>query len=172
METGMIPPNLHYTQPLKGVKPLADGRFKVVTEATPWQGDYAAVNSFGFGGANCHTILKSHTKKKINGGAKTDDLPRLVVVSGRNEESVKVFLDDVSEDREGKGNTFSKLREMFSLKGHPAAYKLFTIVFAGDQTLQGCRVHSFTARHSRGRYPGASVSGIHHSRYEDRGDPR
>lgn len=98
METGMIPPNLHYTKPVKGVKALEDGRLKVITEATPWKGGYVGINSFGFGGANCHVIVKSHTKEKINDGAKTDDLPRLVVVSGRTEESVTVFLDDVSKN--------------------------------------------------------------------------
>ncbi|RLU24885.1 hypothetical protein DMN91_002976 [Ooceraea biroi] len=96
METGTIPPNLHYKTPLKGMKSLEDGRLKVVTDTTPWEGGYVGINSFGFGGANCHVILKSHTKAKINNGAKTDDLPRLVVVSGRTEESVKVFLNDVS----------------------------------------------------------------------------
>lgn len=94
----MIPPNLHYTKPIKGVKALEDGRLKVITDTIPWKGGYVGINSFGFGGANCHVILTSHTKEKINDGAKTDDLPRLVVVSGRTEESVKVFLDDVSEN--------------------------------------------------------------------------
>jgi fatty acid synthase len=112
METGNIPPNLHYTAPLKGVKSLKDGRLKVVTETTPWEGGYMGINSFGFGGANCHAILKSHTKKKINEGAKNDDLPRLVAISGRTEESVKVFLDDVSEDRKRIGKrSISSIRD-------------------------------------------------------------
>lgn len=97
METGTIPANLHYNRPREGVKALEEGRFKVVTETTPWEGGYVGINSFGFGGANCHVILKSNPKKKINNGAPSDDLPRLVTVSGRTEESVKVFLDDVSK---------------------------------------------------------------------------
>ncbi|XP_011878072.1 PREDICTED: fatty acid synthase [Vollenhovia emeryi] len=95
METGLIPPNLHYNRPREGLKALGDGRLKVITEPTPWDGGYVGINSFGFGGANCHVILKSNPKKKINNGAPTDDLPRLVVVSGRTEESIKVFLDDI-----------------------------------------------------------------------------
>jgi len=117
METGNIPPNLHYTAPLKGVKSLEDGRLKVVTETTPWEGGYVGINSFGFGGANCHAILKSHTKKKINEGAKNDDLPRLVAVSGRTEESVKVFLDDVSKDKRiGKRSICSVRDEIVKLE--------------------------------------------------------
>lgn len=32
---------------------------QVVSENTPWPGGYAAVNSFGFGGANVHVLLRS-----------------------------------------------------------------------------------------------------------------
>lgn len=99
METDTIPGNLHYNRPREGVKALEEGRFKVVTESIPWEGGYAGINSFGFGGANCHIILKSNPKKKINNGAPSDDLPRLVMVSGRTEDSVKVFLDDVSTSK-------------------------------------------------------------------------
>lgn len=96
METGMIPPNLHYKRPRKGVKALEEGRLKVVSEVTPWEGGYMGINSFGFGGANCHIVLKSNPNQKINNSLPADDLPRLVILSGRTEEAVKVFLDDVS----------------------------------------------------------------------------
>lgn len=32
---------------------------QVVSENTPWAGGFAAVNSFGFGGANVHVLLRS-----------------------------------------------------------------------------------------------------------------
>lgn len=99
METKIIPPNIHYNRPREGLKALTDGRLKVVTEPTPWDGGYVGISSFGFGGANCHVVLKSHTKEKINNGAPSDDLPRLVTVSGRTEDSIKLFLNDVSKDR-------------------------------------------------------------------------
>ncbi|KAL6430378.1 hypothetical protein ACFW04_007806 [Cataglyphis niger] len=98
METGIIPGNLHFNRPREGLKALEEGRLKVVTDSTPWEGGYVGINSFGFGGANCHIILKSNPKKKINNGAPSDDLPRLVVVSGRNEKSVTLFLNDVSKN--------------------------------------------------------------------------
>jgi len=99
METGIIPPNLHHNRPREGIKALEDGRLKVVTEPTHWDGGYVGINSFGFGGANCHIILKSNSRKKINNGVSSDDLPKLVTVSGRTENSVKIFLDDVSKDQ-------------------------------------------------------------------------
>ncbi|KAL6430383.1 hypothetical protein ACFW04_007806 [Cataglyphis niger] len=97
METGIIPGNLHFNRPREGLKALEEGRLKVVTDSTPWEGGYVGINSFGFGGANCHIILKSNPKKKINNGAPSDDLPRLVVVSGRNEKSVTLFLNDIEK---------------------------------------------------------------------------
>lgn len=68
---------------------------KVVTEPTPWNGGLTAVNSFGFGGANCHLVLDSNPKLKKNGGLPEDDLPRLVVTSGRTEHAVDTILTDV-----------------------------------------------------------------------------
>ncbi|XP_011703203.1 PREDICTED: fatty acid synthase [Wasmannia auropunctata] len=97
METGILPANLHYNRPREGLTALEDGRLKVITESTPWDGGYVGISSFGFGGANCHIILKSNSKKKINNGAPSDDLPRLVTVSGRTEDSIKVFLDDIEK---------------------------------------------------------------------------
>lgn len=95
MESGYIPPNLHYKSPREGVQALFDGRLKVVTEPTAWEGGLVGVNSFGFGGANCHVLLKSNDKPKINQGIPEDNLPRLVVISGRTEEAVKTLITDV-----------------------------------------------------------------------------
>lgn len=95
MESGILPPNLHYKRPREGVKALLEGRVKVISEPTPWKGGLVGVNSFGFGGANCHVLLKSNQKEKNNQGIPEDNLPRLVVTSGRTEEAVKTILNDV-----------------------------------------------------------------------------
>lgn len=97
METGVIPPHINFTTPRLEIDAFSEGRIKVVTEPTSWKGGYAGVNSFGFGGANCHVLLKSNPKEKINNGAPQDDLPRLVVISGRSEEAVERILKDVSQ---------------------------------------------------------------------------
>lgn len=39
METGLIPPNLHYNKPRKGLEALESGRIKVVTEITHFETD-------------------------------------------------------------------------------------------------------------------------------------
>ncbi|KAJ8969851.1 hypothetical protein NQ317_002334 [Molorchus minor] len=54
------------------------------------------VNSFGFGGANCHVLLQTRAKRKINKGIPSDNLPRLVCLSGRTEEAVKCLCEEIS----------------------------------------------------------------------------
>lgn len=97
MESGLIPPNINFKSPMKGVTCFDEGKVEVVTEPTPWNGGYVGINSFGFGGANAHVLLKSYAKEKVNNGAPSDDLPRLVVVSGRTQEAVETLLNHVSK---------------------------------------------------------------------------
>ncbi|CAG9770336.1 unnamed protein product [Ceutorhynchus assimilis] len=100
-ETGYIPPNLHYNEPNPNVKALLDGRLKVVTEKIPFNDNKGiiGINSFGFGGGNCHVLLKQNTKPKVNYGRAKDNIPRLVCVSGRTKEAVNALLEDVIENR-------------------------------------------------------------------------
>ncbi|XP_067207291.1 fatty acid synthase-like [Linepithema humile] len=95
-ETGFVPPNINFTSPRNDIDALMDGTIRVLTEAMPLKNGYIAMNSFGFGGSNVHFLLKWNPKKKVNNGAPIDDLPRLVALSGRTEESVKLFLNNVA----------------------------------------------------------------------------
>jgi len=93
METGTIPPTIHLKHPRKNLTAIIEGRVKVVTEPTEWKGGYIGINGFGFGGANSHLLLKSNPKIKVN--KTNNNLPKLVVISGRTEEAVKIMLNDV-----------------------------------------------------------------------------
>lgn len=95
MESDTIPPNIHYERPRQGAIGLEQGRLKVVVEPEPLNSQYVGVNSFGFGGANAHVLLKTHDKQKLNEAAPADNLPRLVAISGRTEDAVKTMIDDV-----------------------------------------------------------------------------
>nr|CAD7434446.1 unnamed protein product [Timema monikensis] len=92
METGRIPPNYNYNKPSQQVPALVEDKFKVVTKTMPLSGGLAAVNSVGLGGVVGHILLRSHSKEKVNGGLPTDDLPRLLLLSGRTEEGLKEIL--------------------------------------------------------------------------------
>jgi len=94
METDIIPPTIHLKHPRKELTAIIEGRVKVVTEPTEWKGGYIGINSFGFGGANGHILLKSNPKIKVN--ETNNNLPKLLVITGRNKEAVKIMLDDVS----------------------------------------------------------------------------
>ncbi|XP_015179002.1 PREDICTED: fatty acid synthase [Polistes dominula] len=92
LETGLIPPNIHFKNPRDDVDCFKENRIKVITEPTPLEGTYIGINSFGFGGANGHVLVQSHPKTKPK-KLPYDDLPRLVVVSGRTEEAVESLLN-------------------------------------------------------------------------------
>lgn len=95
METGLIAPNIHLEKIRPGLTALEEGRLKVVSEIEKLPGPVVAVNSFGFGGGNAHLLLRANEKEKVDGGAPTDNIPRLVVWSGRTDEAVNVILDDI-----------------------------------------------------------------------------
>ncbi|KYN04769.1 Fatty acid synthase [Cyphomyrmex costatus] len=95
-ETGFVPPNINFTSPRKNIDALLNGSVCVVQEPMPIKNGYIGINSFGFGGANAHMLLKWNRKQKVNNGTPNNDLPRLVILSGRTEESVKLFLNDVN----------------------------------------------------------------------------
>ncbi|NP_001037478.1 p270 [Bombyx mori] len=93
--TGYIPPNLNYSIPREGVSALVDGRMNVITDKQAWNRGMSGINSFGFGGANAHVLLKNVARDKVNNGIPKDDLPRLVCASGRTESAVARIFDDL-----------------------------------------------------------------------------
>lgn len=100
MEAGVIPANLHFDQPNPDIAALIEGRIRVVDKATPWNGGLIAINSFGFGGANAHVLLRSHPKPKLLPVPDTTELlPKLIAVSGRTKEAVDLLLDEARKHR-------------------------------------------------------------------------
>ena len=71
--------------------------FQVITKPTPIEGKYFAINSFGFGGSNGHILLSPHDriKKKLDESITTNNLPRLVTISGRTENGLNCFFSNV-----------------------------------------------------------------------------
>uniref|UniRef100_A0A1B0AA77 Fatty acid synthase n=1 Tax=Glossina pallidipes TaxID=7398 RepID=A0A1B0AA77_GLOPL len=94
-ETGKIAPNINFTKVKPEISALAEGRLLVVNDVTDLEKPYISVNSFGFGGANAHALLKAFDKTKINHGVPGDDIPRLITWAGRTEESVNVILNSI-----------------------------------------------------------------------------
>ncbi|CAB0015644.1 unnamed protein product, partial [Nesidiocoris tenuis] len=119
METGLIPPNINFDEPRKDIPYLTDGTMTVITEPTPWEGGMVGVNSFGFGGANCHALLDWNHKEKVNGGRPADDLPRLVNYAARTEEGLKK-LQDCEEEHEVLSGHVIDGRNLYPATGYLA----------------------------------------------------
>ncbi|EFA05204.2 fatty acid synthase [Tribolium castaneum] len=94
MEEATLIPNINLKKVKTGMVALETGRMKVVTEVTPYQSNdtIMGVSNFGFGGTNCHVILERVAKLKQQFD---DNIPRLVCVSGRTEESVQTILKNL-----------------------------------------------------------------------------
>lgn len=92
LDSGIIPANIHYNKPNPDIKPLVNGTVKVVTENTPFEPDYIAVNGIGLDSYYGHVLLKANPKKK---NIEKDDLPRLVAASTRTEHGIKQLLETV-----------------------------------------------------------------------------
>ncbi|XP_062548544.1 fatty acid synthase-like [Armigeres subalbatus] len=97
MENGLIPPNINFTECRPTIPSLMEGRLKVVTDTIPLPGPLVGINSFGFGGANAHALLCRNLKEKINSGVPDDDLPRLVIWSGRTREAIEYMFQDIGQ---------------------------------------------------------------------------
>ncbi|XP_008180398.1 fatty acid synthase isoform X2 [Acyrthosiphon pisum] len=95
MESGKIPANLHFANPNPDIPALLDGKLQVVNKHWDFNGGYVALNSFGFGGANAHVLLKSNSKTKTT--QIINHVPRLIAVSGRTEEAVNNMLTNITE---------------------------------------------------------------------------
>lgn len=99
METGTIPGNLHFNEPNPGIPSLNDGSIQVVDRHMPFPGGLVGVNSFGFGGANVHTILEANPGPHVDSFPREKpQLPRLVLLAGRTQESLTATLDRLEAD--------------------------------------------------------------------------
>ncbi|CRK93737.1 CLUMA_CG007265, isoform A [Clunio marinus] len=128
MEAGILPANLHYKNPNPDLYGLMDGRMKVVDKNMEWDGGIIGLNSFGFGGANAHVILKSNKKPKTIGTI--SDIPRLVVSSGRTEEAVEMMLGEVEANR--NDDEFSGLVNELHARNIPLHYYRGYTVMGAD----------------------------------------
>lgn len=97
LEKHKIAPNINITNMRDDIPAFAEGRIRVVTEVEDLAGPYISMNSFGLGGANAHALFKGNLKEKVNFGIPKDNLPRMVLWSGRTEEALHSIFDDITK---------------------------------------------------------------------------
>lgn len=96
-ERQKIPATIHFKTPRSDCRALIEGRLKVIVEHTEFKGKLASMNNYGFGGTNAHALLKTTSNEKVNYGIPEDDLPRLVLWSGRTEEAIETIMNSITE---------------------------------------------------------------------------
>ncbi|KAJ8680791.1 hypothetical protein QAD02_016578 [Eretmocerus hayati] len=126
-ETGSIPPNSNYEEPNAKAQGLKDGKFFVPTNVIPWDGEYTAVNSTSVVGYFGSIILKSPNIEKKNDGIPDDDIPRLILASGRTEEAVLSFLN-YTESRPVDAEFVQLVHDVFSSEVDGHLYRGYSIV--------------------------------------------
>ena len=117
---GVIPSNLHYNSPNPRIPSLTEGRLSVVTKPTPIPPNARiGVNSFGFGGAITHVILKGCESSRCRVSRSSDllskvhtpeitmeDVTMILPLVSRTEEGLKQLMDFVATYRNDKEALF------------------------------------------------------------------
>uniref|UniRef100_A0A2S2P8N0 Fatty acid synthase n=1 Tax=Schizaphis graminum TaxID=13262 RepID=A0A2S2P8N0_SCHGA len=131
LDSGYIPPNINYSEPNQDCPALFSGRLEVVTEKTPLKGNIVGISSFGLCNSFSHVVLKQNKKNKVKiyekGEMFEDGLPRIVFVSGRNEEGVTQFLERIKNSRMDE-EFAALLHSVFYKSMNAHYYRSFTIV--------------------------------------------
>ena len=125
MEEKVMPANLHYDSPNPDIPGLVNGQLHVVNSNTAWEGGIVGVNSFGFGGSNVHTILKSNQKQSEK--CEGCDKARLVVYSARTQEGVEDILNIVQKNPENV-HLHKLLNETANMPVGSHPYRGFTVL--------------------------------------------
>jgi len=132
METGTIPPNLHYTEPNPYIPGLLDGRLTVVDKKMPLPKGYVAINSFGFGGSNTHALLKPYTNERTPKQQLTPvNYQKMVCFSGRTQEAVETAIKAV-EERPTDYYFHALLADHANLPTNLCPYRGYTILNRGE----------------------------------------
>ena len=128
-----VPPNLHFKNPNPNLIGVLSGEIIPVTRPTEFKHDMIGINSFGFGGANAHVILKKEADKTDpNGCNPLKTLPRLILIQGRTRESVQYIYDYVKKNKKTQTANFLYLLDEYAVAGGKFDFRGFMIM---DQSL-------------------------------------
>lgn len=134
MEENCIPSNLHFKAPNTDIPGLLNGQLQVVDRNTEWEGGIVGINSFGFGGSNVHTVLKSNPCKRsrevqCSGCGKK----RLFVYASRSEQGLKETLKGVRKHPENL-YLHALMNETADMPASSHPYRGFTVL-NGSETI-------------------------------------
>ncbi|XP_075559836.1 fatty acid synthase-like [Dermacentor variabilis] len=120
LETGTIAGNLHFKEANPNIPSLHDGTIEVVDKPSPLPGNLIGINSFGFGGANVHAILEANPAPCVDTlPREKPELPRLVLMAGRNKDSLERTLNRVEAEGPYPDSAYALLNKV----GQPSLYQ-------------------------------------------------
>lgn len=100
---GEIPPNLHFSTPNPKITSIIEGRLSVVTKATPIPPSaIVSLNSFGFGGAISHVIVRGERNPISTDQKLTENITLAFPVASRTPEGLAKLIDFVLAHRDEK----------------------------------------------------------------------
>ena len=118
---GVIPANLHFGQPNPRIEALTTNRLSVVTRPTPLPCNaIVGLNSFGFGGAISHVVLKGDKGKEPTA---TEKVTLAFPVASRTQEGLKKLLDCSTSHRNNK----DFLTMLSAQKDNPQFYRGYAL---------------------------------------------
>jgi fatty acid synthase, animal type len=98
-ENKCIPANLHFEEPKPEIDVIVNKTLIPIIENTPFDGGIVGVNSFGVGGVNSTTLLKSHDKETdIDNKEIVGLIPRIVNVCGRTKDAINHIFNFIENN--------------------------------------------------------------------------
>ena len=97
-EYNCLAASINYRKANRRIDGLMSGKIKPVTENIDFSDTIIAINSFGFGGANCHILLKPNSKTSNYEYETNTEIPKLIPIFGRNETSFEHYLNYIRQN--------------------------------------------------------------------------
>ncbi|OXU24446.1 hypothetical protein TSAR_011485 [Trichomalopsis sarcophagae] len=97
-ESGKVPPTINHQKLNSKAIFSKECKLYIPMEVFPWTGKYSSINTTSYCGVFANILLKVPDLKNNHQVDKSDNLPRLVTVSGRTEEAVSTILDYVQNN--------------------------------------------------------------------------
>ncbi|XP_054154157.1 fatty acid synthase-like [Oppia nitens] len=113
-----IPASLHLQRPNPKIVPLIEGHLLPITENQPFEDSVVPVNSFGFGGTNVHVLVRpQQLAYNYRKQGFVDEIPRLILVNGRTENSVNHIMDFIVANKDKADDDFLTLLSAVTTDG-------------------------------------------------------
>ncbi|CAF1407326.1 unnamed protein product [Didymodactylos carnosus] len=133
IQRGYIPGNLHFNSPNPDISGLTDGRLQVITEKTKLNGDFLAINSFGFGGSNAHAVLKANRNISYPKNDSRQE-KRLATICARTEQGCETILNCLKENQHNI-ELQALLEEYSTHPPHTMPYRGFCLLNTSNPTV-------------------------------------